>query len=163
MPMAINSPLRNQTPPCSGNPTLILKNFQPHRDLRYLKIQQAPLELGGAHYGTCQTAGRVQKDIEKLHQGFNMASRFDTVSKWLRHSFDTKLKLTATRLQHDLNKTFHTTSTYLRALIELRKRFYTASRQLRHGFQTASSWLHHQHSFETALKSFDMTSSFDTA
>ena len=40
--MANNSPLRNQTPPCNGNPTLILKIFQPHRDLEYWKIQQAP-------------------------------------------------------------------------------------------------------------------------
>ena len=47
MLMANNSPLRNQTPPCNGNPTLILKFFQPHRDLRNMKIQQAPLELGG--------------------------------------------------------------------------------------------------------------------
>ena len=54
MLMANNSPLRNQTPPCNGNPTLILKFFQPHRDLGYWKIQQAPPPgtRGGAHYVT---------------------------------------------------------------------------------------------------------------
>ena len=70
MLMANNSPLRNQTPPCNGNPTLILKIFQPHRDLGYWKIQQAPPGTrGGAHYvcigaaSTAAAAGMVSTGV----------------------------------------------------------------------------------------------------